>query len=495
MGLYTMRNFFNADWVRSVFGESNAKNLYACNREYDTCKNVLGGSNDNVENFIKKMNKASSRSELEQFFDVESYMRWQALKYLLGYHSPYGNNNNDEYLYMRYDNSTGKQMWVAIPSLFDYFLGNSGNGSAARKFDKDIKLSNNLYKVLNINEKNSEIIGYIEEYMKTVFDPSLMISRIDDLKKTVDAAVKLDRTPDSNGQLPGRLPRATYRGEDHFTYDNFVRNTEFTYIKYRRYANELNHETNHLLGLKEWVVERFDFVCSTYNVDCSTGKKYLKNLSYKIETDIFEEKFGGCKGTGYPCCNSTSTGPVKDTKRGSFGLEQGAYCLVSGDYCWSLKYGVECCQSKSTKVEELVSRKDNYWFGKENGKRCGVPETQLCPNGGEQYSCCKSTCTPSLSDNTGDWAVENGAWCSIPYTCDKSYANAQPVDVQEVATPTPKKGQCAKGYMPCGGSKYPNAPTCCDDLYYCETSDPTFHQCFPDLSIYEIGNLSTRSFN
>lgn len=40
-----------------------------------------------------------------------------------------------------------------------------------------------------------------------------------------------------------------------------------------------------------------------------------------------------------------------------------------------------------------------------------------------------------------------------------------------------KPTACAKAYYPCGGNDFPDAPNCCQEGYYCNTDNPDFHMC------------------
>jgi len=33
------------------------------------------------------------------------------------------------------------------------------------------------------------------------------------------------------------------------------------------------------------------------------------------------------------------------------------------------------------------------------------------------YNCCKRTCFSQYKDDDGNWALEDGNWCGIPYSC------------------------------------------------------------------------------
>jgi len=94
-------------------------------------------------------------------------------------------------------------------------------------------------------------------------------------------------------------------------------------------------------------------------------------------------------------------------------------CLIGGALsadaeCWSEKLGYPCCQLKTTRISYTDEKTGNL-FGVEFNKMCGITSAQICPKG-DTYKCC-STCTVTYID-TYYWGIEDGEWCSIPYSCE-----------------------------------------------------------------------------
>jgi hypothetical protein len=428
MGLFAMRDAFKAHWVEYYFGEKSTKHLYTCDRNYGSNK-FFNCVNDNDEitddtefkKFQNRLEKAKTREELEKFFDVETFMRWQALKYLMGSWD-HTTNDHNQCLYMFHDTSSGNDMWIPLLYDFDSEFGAYMDSNPRRTFNREIYDSNNpLFKILNLKDDNKELMGYVEEYMRKAFNPKKLIPRIDELKKFLDPYVKEDRTPDDDGNLPGRLKRVNIKIEDYFTYEEFLSNTEYTDIKLRKYTSDTTYNEDRILGLKRWMVERFKFICENYGFDCSYAQEYLGEPNYKVETRLLEEKNGGCRNSGYNCC-LFSTSVITTDNVGKWGIENDEWCLFEStedDSCWSTKLGYKCCTLRTTKPI-YYSKSADKWYGVENDEWCGIIDLQLCPSGG-QYNCCEE-CNVVYTDSE-DWGIENGKWCSIPYSCKEQDQN------------------------------------------------------------------------
>jgi len=174
--------------------------------------------------------------------------------------------------------------------------------------------------------------------------------------------------------------------------------------------------------------------------------------------------------------------------------------------CWAKELGIKCCEEKATEVEysELGTERK---FGVENGHICGITDIQLCPRG-EKYNCCKS-CNVAYTD-TYEWGIEDGDWCSIPYSCKKqeqivdepTAKTEKPVQTTtkkekpiqtttttekpvvettkvEVPIETTNVEECSKEYEMCGGTLYPDSPNCCEGTF-CWTKYEEYHQCMPN---------------
>jgi len=432
MGLYLLRDAYKSQWVENNFGEVNTKHIYKCTTGDNPFFDCSNDDDDITEDpdwdeFLDKLAKAKNRKDLEEFFDVKTYIKYQAARYLFGsLDHPSGENNSVVYRYR--DPKTNKDLWIPLLYDFDMNFGNFQVPKTNRTFNEEIVDKNNptLYKLLNLNDDSEELISILDEIMRRVFNPNVLIPRIDLYKNYLDRHIKEDRTPDAYGNKPGRFPLTIGRPEDQFSYDDFKANCEFTTIKAKQYYNNFNDFSTQAtaLGLKQWIVERFKFVCNHYKMDCSYADAILhSNLAsnYEVKEILHEQKNEGCKGTGYSCCilEDTKLDTVDDS--GDWGMEGGKYCLFEDGYkpveeeCWSLSYGYPCCTQPNTEIH--FSKSTQKEWGIENDNWCGITDLQRCPNYVNGYQCC-TECKVVYTDST-EWGIEHGQWCSIPYSCSK----------------------------------------------------------------------------
>ena len=432
MGLYALRDAFKAQWIEYTFGEKNTKHLYTCDGQYMTeeTENLYNCINDDEnikddpdwKHFIERLKAVKTRADLEEFFDVKTFIKWQVIKYLFGSwdHDTTGHN---QVVYMYHDTSSEKDKWIPMLYDFDSDFGAYRDHKTRRSFSEETREAlSPFYKLLQLNDKNEELISYIDEFMRKGFNPKDLIPRIDQLKEFLSPYVKEDRTPDENGRLPGRQERVNIKIEDYFTYDDFNDNSEFTTIRLNKYTSETTYNSEEIMGLKQWIIERFQFVCEFYELDCSYAEEYLKDVSYEVDLRSYDEKNGGCHNSGYNCCILTKSVKLIDNV-GQWGVENGEWCLFEEDIennnCWAITEGYPCCKNKNTQVQDISS--DGRKWGFENDDWCGIIEEKeddnqerQCPVNSE-YSCC-SSCDVYYVDEF-EWGVEDGSWCLTPFKC------------------------------------------------------------------------------
>jgi len=468
MGLYLMREAFKSHWVELFYGEKDTKHLYACDakygdNEYFNCVNDDDKITDDVDfkEFQERLATVQSRKELEKFFDVKTFMKWQALKYLFGSWDHVTNAHNS-YLYM-VEGPTFIQ-WIPLLYDFDSDFGAYKDADPKRSFNEETYDEKNpLFELLNIREENPEIIQYIVEIMENAFNPNILYPRIDKLRHYLSPHVVADRVRDSDGSLPGRIKRLDVKVENQFTYYDFLKNTEFNPVKLRKYTSDELYNEELIYGLKQWILERFRSACERYRINCSYAQEYLNEVDYYTETITYEEKKGGCRNSGYSCC-SPGTRMITVDAIGKWGVENNEWCIIEDEpeeECWSLAYGYPCCKNKDTKVDYIststgknlyygvenqewcgltevqcwaykfgytccknkdtsieyisTSTGKNLYYGIENQEWCGIKDEHLCPSG-DEYGCCES-CEIAYSEDNEDWGFESGKWCSIPKVC------------------------------------------------------------------------------
>ena len=430
MGLYILRDAFKSQWVQDNFGEKGSKHIYSCDKSYGTSKffNCINDDDDITNDqdwprFIEQLNNAKDRKDLEKFFDVKTYIRWQVSRYLFGSWDHKTSTHNNV-VYMFHDTFSGSDLWIPLLYDFDMNLGAYRTINPETNFTAEVIDPNNpLYTLLDLNDESEELREVMDDIMRRGFNPNILLPRIDELKEFIDPYVKEDRTRDSNDHLPGRMPRMSDNVVDHFEYEDFVGNADFTTIKAKQYDGDTLSSSSTILGIKVWVIERFKYACKTYNLDCSYADEILSRPEYSkytVDTNKREAHNTGCNGTSYSCCIFDST-PVKlIDSDGKWGIEGEQWCLkkeVKEDpkECWSKAQGYECCERPTTRVY-YVDKKTGEEWGTEHGTWCGITDLQRCPGYSDIYPCCKG-CTVKYTD-TQKWGIEKGTWCSIPYSCD-----------------------------------------------------------------------------
>jgi len=219
---------------------------------------------------------------------------------------------------------------------------------------------------------------------------------------------------------------------------------------------------------------------------------------------------------GYPCCEKETTkiAYVTEHRGALFGVENGDWCGIvdlqldymaahpttsaektsttktvlatsmdSTDGCWSLVEGYPCCTIKTTKTK-YTSDTRNVEYGIEDGQWCGITELQLkyrkymeAVNCWSLISdgnpCCEKETTTVVYVTEGRGAkfgLENGDWCGIT-ELQENYMAAQ--EGKEVP-------QCAGALQMCGGSLFPDAPTCCQAGSFCWHYSDEWHECVPN---------------
>lgn len=466
MGFYAMRDAYKSHWIETTFGEKKTKHLYECDGNYGSshafnCLNddeELQQNDVDFQNFLNRIDNTSTKEELAKFFDVEDYLKWQAIKFLIGGWD-HGSSAQNLYLYMFSNPVTGMEYWIPLLYDFDNDLGCYGETDSEHSFEEavySLEKKNPIYKILGINENASpEVIKYMDEIMRNYFNPEALFSRIDQIKEFVDPYMQEDRIPDANGNRPGRVPRNYIRMKDYFTYEDFQINTEFTSIIVRQYLSDDVIEDQKAYGIKLWIIEKFKKACSSFNLDCSYADEFLDGFTYTPDLVIHEEHNSGCKNSDYECCVFPHPAVKMKDEVGEWGIENNHWCLIVSneeteaissviDTCWSLSEGYPCCKQEDTAIT-YTSKTREAQYGVENGDWCGITDLQLdyikrknaettnpaegpaavtnsttvdseCWSLAENIPCCVNERTSVAyvsKDGSKKYGVENKDWCGI----------------------------------------------------------------------------------
>jgi len=461
MGFYAMRDAYKSHWIETTFGEKKTQHLYECDGNYGSshafnCLNddeELQQNDVDFQNFLNRIDNTSTKEELAKFFDVEDYLKWQSIKFLIGGWD-HGSSAQNLYLYMFSNPVTGMEYWIPLLYDFDNDLGCYGETNSEHSFAEavySLEKKNPIYKILGINENASpEVIKYMDEIMRNYFNPEALFKRIDQIKEFVDPYMQEDRIPDANGKRPGRVPRNYIRMKDYFTYEDFQINTEFTSIIVRQYLSDDVIEDQKAYGIKLWIIEKFKTACASFNLDCSYADEFLEGFTYTPDLVIHEEHNSGCKNSDYECCVFPHPAVKMKDEVGEWGIENNHWCLIVNDEesadltspvidtCWSLSEGYPCCKQEDTAIT-YTSKTRGAQYGVENGDWCGITDLQLdyikrknaddtspaeapttvaseCWSLAEDIPCCvneKTSVTYVSKDGSKKYGVENKDWCGI----------------------------------------------------------------------------------
>jgi len=429
MGLFVVRDAFKSNWIEQQFGEKSTKHLYSCdgadgNSDFFNCVNdETELVDDDWREFIRKLEQSKTREDLEKFFDVDTYIRWQVARYIFGSWDHVTKSHNNV-VYMFHDTTTHIDKWIPLLYDFDLNFGVRAHYDLKATFDEEIvDPTNPLYEILDLNERNPEVLKIMEDYLRIALNPEMVFTRIDELKSLIDDYVYEDRTPDANGKRPGRVARMETYMEDIYDYESFAVNSEFTHVDVLQTTEKGEMYGTTAIGVKEFILGRFQFACSHYHLDCSYADDFLNSPYIKTrKTGVYNlvAKDKGCNGTRQTCCVITDEIVSKDSL-GYWGVQGGDWCLFDQKVtykpgeCWAEAEGFPCCSNKLT---ELYKYYDGKPWGIENGDWCGMTDYQLCPAKSDSVPCC-SSCEVVSTNVVGSWGFENGQKCSIKYSCLK----------------------------------------------------------------------------
>jgi len=289
MGLYILSDSYKLPWIESVFGEKDATNLYKCiNTDQDLSMNSKDGcvnENENVTDnsewikFLKTVDKAKTVSDLEDVVDVDHFLKEIALEYIFDSWDHIQNGHN----YYMFKPQNGK--WLYLTHDFDLDFGQDYMDPKESYITGEVGI--HIIDVL-MTSNTTRFDNILVDIVSNVFNPNVLYPRIDELKEFIKPYVELEKTPDSNGNYPGRINTAA---TDFFTYDEWDANVEFTSIK---------TPSSKAFGLKYWILGMYRFVCKHYGIECDPV--YLdENYEYPVNTDVeFVDDFDDYYYDDYP---------------------------------------------------------------------------------------------------------------------------------------------------------------------------------------------------
>jgi len=371
-GLYVFMDAIKTSWVKQTFNpsEKEVTTLYQCknggfnfqsNSAY-ACENSNDDypSMDAFKKFVSDANNARNVADLEKIMDVDVFLKYLALEWLLGsfdHFMIYGHNFN---WYKR--ETDGK--WVVIYYDYDNTFGtglssNLWSGKSRNQDGTQFK-NNNQYVQYSFADwdKNIPILGklvfqnqnkfkqIVHDVLVQAFNPDTLNPYIAELKAFLTPYVKEDLTKLSNGNLPGRINKAgSKKTSSVSSFENAIEN-----------------------NVKSWIKNKFDVACSNYGFNknqlLNEAKSFVpKPYNYggnknNNKTTTTSEKSSTTTTTA--SSGTTTTSPTPQTKGTRYDIIKEGSSRIDGawsDWSWS-------STNKFDEQGNLVGKIDaNSWGG------------------------------------------------------------------------------------------------------------------------------------
>jgi len=430
MGLYTLNDAYKPHWVEQVYGEKNTTSLYKCDSLIDFdpdwasgCPNDDEDITDNTDliQFFETIKNAQSASDIEEVFEVDHFLTEMALDYLLGSWDHIQNKISSHNFYL-YKQPNGKWIYLSYDFDLDFGFPSLPIDVPFSEFTKQIHIIDIL-----ILKDPARFEKILKDVVNKVFNPATLYPYIDKLKNYIKPYIELDKTPDPNGNLPGKL---NVEATDFYSLEEWDANSEFT---------SLSAVVGNVFGLKYWILNQYRYVCDYYKMDCDPI--YLdENYSYPINTDVgfsgeeikIKLKLDNSDTNldiippSIPIPLPIST-PIATTTVDTT-TEIPTTSLPSNDSndtnykCMSELIGYPCCSPKLTKVYSNDEYGDwGYDFSKKEW--CGLTPFKDLANEEDcwseelGYPCCKTCSKVYEVDDSGSWGYEFNKWCGMPSIC------------------------------------------------------------------------------
>ncbi|OUM64905.1 Non-catalytic module family DOC2, partial [Piromyces sp. E2] len=468
-GIFILTNKIKKDFIKRYYNDDNPVNLFECkdagsrfenNGVADLCGNVdeeINDQRDDIRAFNDAVNAAKTVEELEKVLDVDQFLRIVAFELLTDSWDHFLSYSHNNFWYKGKD---GK--WLIFLKDYDETFGNNFNSMVFEYFplyaDRTYVPKEDLFNIANmslrdldfdhpflkylLHEDDTRLRKIIGEYVKKVFNPKVLLPRIDEIAELIRDDITSSRSLDENGfgkgysNVVGFNPR--FNGthfEDCLGYGNYNSNVSHTIT----------------FGLRYYIEERFRYICHTYGIDPETLELIeprpkvaywgIKN-KYKVKfegNDFFKDD--QVRFT-YPDLDKEdymqeeyNADPEKNNKPSNYVIPPFKYEKESSSTttttapeetstvatptateapkeCWSEAFGYPCCE---TSCHIYETDEDGEW-GYEDHHWCGIPSTcadNKCWSEKLGYPCCETSCYAYETDANGAWGYENNHWCGI----------------------------------------------------------------------------------
>ncbi|ORX77672.1 hypothetical protein BCR32DRAFT_295493 [Anaeromyces robustus] len=287
MGLYILMDVYKKSWIESVYNEKDTKLLYKCEMpsklsiadSVNNCYNENEYIRDKTEwkQFLTTLDNAKSASDIEGIFEIDHFLTEIAIDYLTGSWDHMIHNGHNYYMYKQPEN--GKWIYLSFDFDFDFGIYSEYTFNVIYGEDHLNKIINNLENIsfsewsiphhlldILIFKDSRRFEKILKEIIEKVFNPTILYQRIDDLKELIKPYVIIDKTVNEEGKYPGRINE---NGIDHhFSMEQWEGNTEYEIVE--------SNDGFKYYGLKYWILNRYQYVCDNYNIECDSVF-YLNN--------------------------------------------------------------------------------------------------------------------------------------------------------------------------------------------------------------------------
>jgi len=302
MGFYVMMDSLKKSWIEFEYGDKDTTSLYECDSSgndlsFKVSSKKCHNENDDVqdfsewEEFLTALDNAQSAEDIEDIFDVDLFLTEIAYEYLVGSwdHFLIMGHNFDlykpevekwKYLVNDFDGDFGQDISIGFNGMVTPPVNSDRGDFTKYSFTDWAHIPRHLIDILILND-STRFDNILKNLVTEVFNPATLFPHIDELKAFVRPYVEIDKTP-INGKLPGR----THEGIDDYTMEEFEANCEFTTVR------SIQHSRAY--GLKYWILTRYRYVCTNYNMNCDPvymNKKFKypidKSVEFHIEDDMW----------------------------------------------------------------------------------------------------------------------------------------------------------------------------------------------------------------
>jgi len=290
MGLYMLMDIFKDSWVEQVYGEKNTTTLYKCNgmsfltleSSSTGCINENDEVTDHTEwlNMLSRLDQAEKPEDIEDIFDIDQFLKEIAIEYLTGaWEHIIKTTGHNYFMYKPID---GKWQYLLFDFDLDFgydldlmFIDIFGDFEEQMKQEKDFTsysfkdfvYPHHIIDTLAL-QNSDRFDNILKDIVQKVFNPAVLFPHIDEVKEYIRPYVELDKTPDENGNYPGRIKKD---GVDYyFDMKQWEDSIDYTMTQISDYDK--------IYGLKKWILGKYNYICQAYNIDCDKDQQEFNQM-------------------------------------------------------------------------------------------------------------------------------------------------------------------------------------------------------------------------